>query len=284
MNTVSRRFGISTLTSLRLFTRAPCTRIRSWLSSVQRRRLARGRVSRRAFFTSAPAISSAFFTSAAIFFSSAAVNSFSANEVGHMAPSSRFASSLKPNVAYLDLNLSALWKKQTILPSLAYAGIPYQVFGREDGCAVLDDRVEPLGHGAIRLHLGDLREQGALASLPVLSPRFRLQLLGALLHRGSFVGRESLGRGGRRGGPRRLLCGLLLSHRSTSLSDGPAVRDRRTAQRSSWMRIRLPAGSRMAQSRTPYGCSVGSWTTSASLACSRSKVPSRSVVARLMLA
>ena len=48
-------------------------------------------------------------------------------------------------------------------------------------------------------------------------------------------------------------------------------------QRSSWMRIRLPAGSRTAQSRTPYGWSVGSWTTSASLACSRSKVPSRSV-------
>src|SRR3954452_16677978 len=33
VNTVSRRFGISTLTFLRLFTRAPCTRIRSWLSA-----------------------------------------------------------------------------------------------------------------------------------------------------------------------------------------------------------------------------------------------------------
>src|SRR5215213_6489838 len=33
VNTVSRRFGISTLTCLRLFTRAPCTRIRSWLSA-----------------------------------------------------------------------------------------------------------------------------------------------------------------------------------------------------------------------------------------------------------
>src|SRR4051794_26928809 len=31
VNTVNRRFGISTLTSLRLFTRAPCTRITSWL-------------------------------------------------------------------------------------------------------------------------------------------------------------------------------------------------------------------------------------------------------------
>src|ERR671916_1905366 len=36
VNTVSRRFGISMLTSLRLFTRAPCTRIRSWLSAACR--------------------------------------------------------------------------------------------------------------------------------------------------------------------------------------------------------------------------------------------------------
>ena len=50
-------------------------------------------------------------------------------------------------------------------------------------------------------------------------------------------------------------------------------------QRSSWMRTRLPAESRTAQSRTPYGCSVGSCTTSASPACSRSKAPSRSLVA-----
>src|SRR6188508_783879 len=33
VNTVSRRLGIATLTSLRLFWRAPCTRIRSWLSA-----------------------------------------------------------------------------------------------------------------------------------------------------------------------------------------------------------------------------------------------------------
>src|SRR6187402_1315816 len=37
VNTVSRRFGISTLTSFRLFTRAPWTRIRSWLSEGWRR-------------------------------------------------------------------------------------------------------------------------------------------------------------------------------------------------------------------------------------------------------
>src|SRR5215218_3128656 len=54
-----------------------------------------------------------------------------------MAPSSRFAASLKPNVAYLDLNFSALWKKQTTLPSLAYAGIPYQVFGERAGALAL---------------------------------------------------------------------------------------------------------------------------------------------------
>src|SRR6185436_5046564 len=33
VNTVSRRFGISMLTSFRLFSRAPWTRIRSWLSA-----------------------------------------------------------------------------------------------------------------------------------------------------------------------------------------------------------------------------------------------------------
>src|SRR4051794_19651896 len=33
VNTVSRRFGSAMLTSLRLFSRAPCTRIRSWVSA-----------------------------------------------------------------------------------------------------------------------------------------------------------------------------------------------------------------------------------------------------------
>jgi hypothetical protein len=47
----------------------------------------------------------------------------SAKSVGHMAPLSKFASSLKPSFAYLDLNFSALLKKQTTLPSLACAGI-----------------------------------------------------------------------------------------------------------------------------------------------------------------
>src|SRR5260221_10528766 len=54
-----------------------------------------------------------------------------------MAPSSRLAASLKPSVAYLVLNFSAVWKKQTILSSLAYAGIPYQVFGERAGALAL---------------------------------------------------------------------------------------------------------------------------------------------------
>src|SRR5205823_10039364 len=79
----------------------------------------------------------AFFTSAPIFASSVAVNWVSAKAVGHMAPLSRSAASLKPNVAYLVLNFCALWKKQTTLPSLAYAGIPYQVFGERAGALAL---------------------------------------------------------------------------------------------------------------------------------------------------
>src|ERR1700680_3451125 len=54
-----------------------------------------------------------------------------------MSPSSRFALSLKPNVVYLVLNFCALWKKQTTLPSLAYAGIPYQVLGDSAGALAL---------------------------------------------------------------------------------------------------------------------------------------------------
>src|SRR5262245_29353082 len=79
----------------------------------------------------------AFFTSSPILASSAAVNFFSAKAVGHMAPSSSFASCMKPSVAYLVLNFCALWKKQTTLPSLAYAGIPYQSLGERAGALAL---------------------------------------------------------------------------------------------------------------------------------------------------
>ena len=52
----------------------------------------------------------AFFTSSPILALSSAVNVVSAKAVGHMVPSSRFASSLKPSVAYLELNFCAAWK------------------------------------------------------------------------------------------------------------------------------------------------------------------------------
>ncbi len=55
-----------------------------------------------------------------------------------MVPSSRFAASWKPNVEYLESYFCPLWKKQTILPYLlAYAGIPYQVFGDSSGALAL---------------------------------------------------------------------------------------------------------------------------------------------------
>src|SRR3954452_12565717 len=77
------------------------------------------------------------FTSSPIRASPAAVSFVSAKAVGHMVPSSRFALSLKPKVAYRALNFCALWKKQTTLPSLAYAGIPYQSFGARPGALAL---------------------------------------------------------------------------------------------------------------------------------------------------
>src|SRR3989304_593454 len=55
----------------------------------------------------------ALFTSAPILASAAAVNSVSAKEVGHMAPSSRFASSLKPNVEYPHLTFRVPLGEQT---------------------------------------------------------------------------------------------------------------------------------------------------------------------------
>jgi hypothetical protein len=60
---------------------------------------------------------------------------------------------------------------------------------------ISDYLVEPLGHGAVRFrHLGDLREHGAFPFRPVLlRARLRLQLPGALPHRGPFLVREPLG-------------------------------------------------------------------------------------------
>src|ERR1700687_2174347 len=64
----------------------------------------------------------AFFTSAPILASSAAVNFVRAKATGHMVPSSRCAASLKPNVEYLVLNFCAGWKKQTFFFVLGIRG------------------------------------------------------------------------------------------------------------------------------------------------------------------
>lgn len=56
---------------------------------------------------------------------------------GHLRPSSRFVLPMKPNVAYLVLNLCAGWRMQTTLPSLAYAGILYQGLGVRPGALAL---------------------------------------------------------------------------------------------------------------------------------------------------
>jgi hypothetical protein len=78
--------------------------------------------------------------------------------------------------------------------------------------------------------------------------------------------------------------GVLSPLRDRPLSGGEGNSRAGQSQRASLMRTRLPAGSRRAQSRTPYGWSAGSWTTSAPLACSCANMPSRSSVARVMRA
>ena len=152
----------------------------------------------------------AFFTSAAILASSAAVNSFSAKEVGHMAPSSRFAVVVEAERRVPRLELLGALEEADDLAVLGIRRHPVPGLRREGRRAGRDDRMEPLGHGAIRSrHLGDLRQHGAL---PVrLVARFRLQLSGALPHRRSFLVRESRGRLAALGGLLRLFCAGFLS-------------------------------------------------------------------------
>src|SRR5437870_9851694 len=90
---------------------------------------------------------------------------------------------------------------------------------RESWRACFDDSMEPLAHGAFRFrHLADLREDGVLPVRLIrarAAARRRLQLLDALLHRESFLVRESLeplaDRGGALGG---LLRSLPSAHRN----------------------------------------------------------------------
>src|SRR3989441_687655 len=102
---------------------------------------------------------------------------------------------------------------------LGVRGHPIPGSRREGWRAGFDDGMEPLGHGAIRFrHLGNLREHVAFPVRLVrarAAVRFRLQLLGTLLHRGAFLVRESLdhlaGDGRALGGLMRF---LLWAHRN----------------------------------------------------------------------
>src|SRR5881409_3740219 len=104
---------------------------------------------------------------------------------------------------------------------LGVRGHPVPGSRREGWRAGFDDGMEPLGQGPIRCrHLGNLREH---VTFPVrlfgarVAARFRLQLLGALLHCGAFLVRESLDRLAGHGGARgRLPCIRLWAHRASS--------------------------------------------------------------------
>src|SRR5216117_1507985 len=99
------------------------------------------------------------------------------------------------------------------LAVLGIRGHPVPQSRREGWRAGFDDSMEPLAHGAIRFrHPGELREHSAFP-VPLVraraAARGRLQLLDALLHRDSFLVRESLelllDRGGALGGLLRVL-------------------------------------------------------------------------------
>ena len=81
-----------------------------------------------------------------------------------MVPSSIYRVVAEAECRVPGLELRRGLEEADILPSLAYAGDPYQVFGERSGALALIERMEPLGHGAIRCrHLGDLREHIAFA-------------------------------------------------------------------------------------------------------------------------
>src|SRR5207302_2947685 len=81
---------------------------------------------------------------------------------------------------------------------LGIGGHPVPSSRREGRRTGFDDGVEPLGHGAIWLrHGGNLREYFAFPVRLVCAPTAacgRFLLLEVLLHRGSFLVRESFGR------------------------------------------------------------------------------------------
>src|SRR5690349_21033393 len=132
----------------------------------------------------------------------------------------------RPHAAFVEMRLVAEAERRVpgleLLRALVEAddlavlgvrGHPVPESRRETWRARFDDGMEPLALGAIRfLHRGDLREHGAFLVRFVrarAAARGRLQLLDALLHRESFLLRESLelllDHGGALGGLPRVL-------------------------------------------------------------------------------
>src|SRR5262245_36682389 len=172
-----------------------------------------------------------------------------------MAPSSMFAASSKPNVAYRDLNLSALLKKQTILSAFVYAGMPYQVLGDRSGAAFVmiwwsRSAIERSGPGISAIFARRARSPSSLL-LAALSSWAR----SFIAARSSAVNlpEDAVGLAGVRVLFFVVFFSAIASYLLVSDASVPRERrtDRRTVQRSSWMRIRFPAGSRKAQSRIP---------------------------------
>src|SRR5918994_2576632 len=217
VNTVSRRLGISTLTSLRLFTRAPCTRMKSWLSAtcsagdcvsvlVAMMVQEPGSAHRLPDERGDPCL-----------FGGSQLRQREGGRPHRTFVQVRRVVEAERRVPRFEL-LRAL-EEADDLAFLGIRGHPVPGFRREGWRAGFDDRMEPLGHGAIRFpHLGDLREHGAFPVRLVrarAASRGRLHLLGALLNRSSFLVRESLGLlAARRGALGGLLRGLLCPHRS----------------------------------------------------------------------
>src|SRR5215217_4350071 len=254
VNTVSRRFGISTCTSLRLFSRAPSTRIKSWLSATCC-------ADDCLFVVVAVLIVSPSFRRRPV------ANSVLLHRLLHKGGDPylfgcgqfRQREGGRPHVAFVEVRrgveaerrvpLLELRRRCEEADDLAVAGgvgrHPVPGLRHKVRRTLLDDLVEPLGHCPIRFfHLVDLGEH---VSFPVRLLLVRLQLLSALLHRGSFFIAESLGRGAALGGR---LGGLLCRHRFL-------LRSQR-----SWSSPRtLPSGSvTVATRRPPPTSRTGSFT------------------------
>src|SRR4051795_247206 len=339
VNAVSRRFGISRLTSWRLFTRAPRTRIRSWLSATCVAGGCRSVLAAMLILSPSVRQCSAVFGSvrqcSAVFGS---VRQCSAASGRRGFPREPIRIDERPDVAgdHDAVRARAVRRDARVLGGGA-SPVERQLDGR--GLAVELDvlAAETLRHRQAsvyvellgRLDVLDTEQQRDFIDLaggrtgvllgrgrdfpdrsirgldhPAVAPE---SLLGGLQRCGAGVQcgadeavdgarlgnherqREPTEPGGRRLGSPDTQLPVQVKGGGVERGSGIGVRHLQDDgvdgghQRTSWIRTRLPAGSRTAQSRTPYGWSVGSWTISASLDCSCSKVPSRSLVASRML-